>query len=315
MWVFATLSGQLVILTILELLAHLRRDLEIAIYLQNSKTLVEVYGTADFIAEVGEQIAWLGSALRSSPFDRGVAFCTPYIHRVLSQPSAEKIDGSEPYTVFHYELYFHVEHIYQQPLQNGICWHGLFNNPVLVQGFPILFRANNDNGLEISLHMMAGLIQARRVTNFDGQLYIKSFSSLLFPTKKVGGIILWHLLYNEDGSRISYVDSRVRKLGAVKADKINFLEIEHLRHVLGWCSKAQNHAGTNSSQTNTLYLMECLANIEQLQDHTKRTTILDPRDVVSLMQGVILKDLAYQVENSSALGLHLPSVLKTYHCI
>jgi hypothetical protein len=256
-------SEQLVILTTMELLALLRRDLEIDIYLQNFKTLVEVYGTADFIAEVGEQIAWLGSALRSSPFDRGVAICTPYIHRVLEQPSAAKIGSSKSHVVhaiIHYELCFHVEHIYQQPLQNGICWHGLFNNPILVQGFPIPFRANNDNGLEISLHMMAGLIQARRITNFDGQIYIKSFSSLLFPTKKVGGIIFWHLLYNGDGSRISYLDPRVKSLGAVKTDEINFFGFEHMRHVLGWCTKAENYAGTYSSWTNTLLLIECPAN-------------------------------------------------------
>ena len=37
------------------------------------KFIVTAIGTADSVAEIGQQLAWLGAALRSSPFEVGVA--------------------------------------------------------------------------------------------------------------------------------------------------------------------------------------------------------------------------------------------------
>lgn len=43
-----------------------------------SAVYVEVSGTRSSIAEIGEQLAWLDSALRTSPFI-GISSCIPYI--------------------------------------------------------------------------------------------------------------------------------------------------------------------------------------------------------------------------------------------
>ena len=41
----------------------------------------------------------------------------------------------------------------------------------------------------------------------DGKLSIKGFSTMLIPTKCSGGLVNWHLLYNKDGNRLSYLDN------------------------------------------------------------------------------------------------------------
>jgi hypothetical protein len=43
-----------------------------------------VIGTADTIAEIGEQLAWLASALRSSPFQSSLAICTASVDKILA---------------------------------------------------------------------------------------------------------------------------------------------------------------------------------------------------------------------------------------
>lgn len=62
-------------------------------------------------------------------------------------------------------------------------------------------------GLEIPLNVMAALLDEERVNTFRNRLYIKGINAMLVPTKRFDDIILWHLLLNEDGSHISYLDS------------------------------------------------------------------------------------------------------------
>lgn len=47
--------------------------------MNTDKLIVEATGTVFSLVEVGEQFAWLGAALRSSPWESGVAYCSPFI--------------------------------------------------------------------------------------------------------------------------------------------------------------------------------------------------------------------------------------------
>src|SRR2546421_2457706 len=179
--------------------------------MHNSKFMLEAVGTGDSVAEIGEQLAWLGAALRSSPYELGVAYCTPFISdiRVRNAPTLESV--TQPWTDMFCKIDFIVtegeEHLGPS---NGQCWYNLFRNPIVAKGYPIPHRSERDIGLEIPLNIMATLAQARRATTFAGNVYIKGFCTMLFPTKQVGDLVVWHLLFNEDGSHISYVDSRIR---------------------------------------------------------------------------------------------------------
>ncbi|MCJ1461181.1 hypothetical protein MMC28_011563 [Mycoblastus sanguinarius] len=90
---------------------------------------------------------------------------------------------------------------------------------------------------------MGSLALVRYATLFKGMVFLKGFCTTLFPIKRVGDVILWHLLFNENGSYISYVDPRVRSILGTHTERIALFEIEGERHVLGWCTEAKNYTG------------------------------------------------------------------------
>ena len=53
---------------------------------------------------------------------------------------------------------------------NGSCWYDLFQRPAIAQGFPVPARDPEKVGLEIPLHIMAALAQAKRFTLFEGNM-------------------------------------------------------------------------------------------------------------------------------------------------
>lgn len=126
---------------------------------------------------------------------------------------------------------------------NGRCWRDLFRNPVVVKGYPIRDRSAQDIGLEIPLDIMAALVGSHRITRFAERTFIKSFSAMLLLNNKIGDILAWHLLFNEDGGHISYADPRVRLNPDSSTEAINMSTLSTSRHVVGWCLQVKNMAG------------------------------------------------------------------------
>ena len=202
--------------------------------------MVETNGTKISVAEIGAQLAWLGAALRSSPYKLGVAYCTPLIH-IDSQPSKAPEDLLSPVDV-QFKIDFTIEEpeLTQQSPEtpNGQCWHSMFRNPVIVKGYPIPPKPEPYLGLEIPLNIMAGLIHTRRVNTFDGKLFLKGFSSMLIPTQYTKDLFMWHFIYHSDGTRISYLES-----SASHAEGIAISDLTEARHFVGWCTNVKMNAG------------------------------------------------------------------------
>ncbi|KAJ4144622.1 hypothetical protein LMH87_003497 [Akanthomyces muscarius] len=210
-------------------------------YISGSKFVVEAYGIVVSIAETGEQLAWLGAALRTSPRQSGLVHCIPMISTIRTDVAECRSEGCQTSAVDYIcSMAFTMVEV-PQPLNttNGQCWHDIFKNPVVVRGYPIPKRTQWSTGLEISLNIMAGLAQTQRVDRFDDKVYIKGFSTLLIPTWLNDDIICWHLVYNKDGGRISYLDGDLDQ-----EQRIARLNPEDFRHVLGWCSEANVFAGS-----------------------------------------------------------------------
>jgi hypothetical protein len=188
---------------------------------------VQAIGTAESVAEIGEQLAWLGSALRSSPQDEGLVCCAPTINYVDS--------GS----LSHFEIGFVFSTPVHSRLSPSHCWHNLFRNPTLVLGYPIPKRSHIGHGLEIPLNIMAGLAHTARATVFEGKLFLKGFSTMLIPTRLSDEMLIWHLVYKENGDHISYLESELPH-----ANGIGLSDFEKYRHILGWCADARYYAGT-----------------------------------------------------------------------
>lgn len=111
---------------------------------------------------------------------------------------------------------------------------------MVVEGYPIPRRSETDTGLEIPLNMMAGLARTQRANTFNEKLFIKGFSTMLVPTKHSGDLLIWHLLYNKDGNRISYLDNTIPH-----AENVSVFDLGKARHIRGWCSEIRNYAGRN----------------------------------------------------------------------
>jgi hypothetical protein len=115
---------------------------------------------------------------------------------------------------------------------------------VIAKGFPISRRPASRPGLEIPLGMMATLTATTRLNSFNGKWVIKGFSTMLLPTHYEKDIMMWHLLYDAKGERISY--SQGTKLSTVETHISSF---QTARHILGWCSQSRLYAGLIPSST------------------------------------------------------------------
>ncbi|KAK4145502.1 uncharacterized protein C8A04DRAFT_10591 [Dichotomopilus funicola] len=207
-----------------ELTARARKD--------NRSLFVYVKGTVDVIAEIGEQIAWITTALSSGPMSdasEALTYCYPTITKITGYGDSKV-------------AYLDYSTLHKQDLHgdlNGTCWRSMFRNPVVVTGYPIRRRPNDGTGLEIPLNMMAGLVQSDRLNYFLGKSYIKGFSSMLVAVYHVGGTYIWHHHSNSHGNRVSYLDAGATAIGCASPH-----ELATARHIVGWCTKADSQAGS-----------------------------------------------------------------------
>lgn len=194
------------------------------------------------LTELCEQLAWLGAALRSSPVTFGVSLSTPSI-------VAFKVAySSSPVPSITVQLGFTVTSSLDHGLSadiDGTCWHAMFRNPVVVNGFPILARHENEQGLELPLDMMGILAEAHFATRYDTTLVLKGLCTMLVPTGQTERSITWHFIFNEDGKRLPYYSFRERCPGWIGTDKVStgLLEDGNVRNFVGWASNITRHLG------------------------------------------------------------------------
>ncbi|UKZ80339.1 hypothetical protein TrVFT333_008097 [Trichoderma virens FT-333] len=201
---------------------------------------LQVNGISESIVEIGEQLTWLASALRSSPSQTEIFFVEA---RVKSEQLEEGMKG--PNAKYLCNVSFVESPIVTSETANGQCWHQLFQKPVVVKGYSIPRRPTQHMGLEISLDIMAALAGTDRINTFDKKIFIKGFSTMMVPTGYSDNVILWHLFYNKEGGRISYLDSKMSHF-----EGLGLSDVESGRHILGWCSEVRCLSGKISTQDN-----------------------------------------------------------------
>ncbi|KAI9693093.1 MAG: hypothetical protein M1822_005088 [Bathelium mastoideum] len=209
---------------------------QLVVQMDGTKVVVDAIGPRDSVAEVATQLSWLAGALRSSPAELGMAYCTASV----------RVQGSHQLGALKKMLDITCEigvdfsrEVKVSEDGNGKCWHHMFRNPVVVEGFPIPYQDHRPPGLEVPLDVMAKLVQTSHLDIFREKLFIKGFSSMLIPTDYVSNVIAWHLIYNQTGGPVSYSKCNVEQL-----PHITFNQVEEARHIIGWCGQAKCHAGT-----------------------------------------------------------------------
>jgi hypothetical protein len=225
-------------------LANLPDGTELDARINGRKFIVTTVGTGDSLAEIGQQFAWLGAALRSSQSIAGVATCSPFVESIRLLNTTSKTPTSGPMTLP--ELICQIDFEMNEPITSaeelpGQCWHNMFRKPVMVSGYPILTKHESGLGLEMPLNMMALLAGSERAIEFDGKIFIKGFSTMLIATKIMKDLLVWHYHYNIKGERISYLDHTLQSV-----DEINLLQLNTARYVVGWCPDCKYYAGNPS---------------------------------------------------------------------
>jgi hypothetical protein len=218
---------------------------ELGVDLSSPKAVILAFGGKAALSELGEQLAWLGAALRDSPESFGVWLATPTI--AASVTSRDVVLRNQP--SIQVQLKFTVSSLAghsPSKSDDGTCWHALFRNPVIVNGFPILVRPKNQKGLEAPLDIMSTLAEAYNATHYDATLVLKGLCTAFIPTDRTDHSITWHFLYNEDGTWLPYYSSRERCPGWMSTDKVNLglLDTGKTRNFVGWASNITRHLGT-----------------------------------------------------------------------
>ncbi|CAJ0554667.1 Ff.00g131800.m01.CDS01 [Fusarium sp. VM40] len=212
---------------------------------------IKVTGGQYLVSEVGEQIAWLVSALQvvpGSPDSFTMSF-PGILDLAVHSPSrkGKRVGNIRASCTFGVD--------WRQPTVENVplggCWRQLFGLPVIVHGYPILRRSVPKSGLEISLKLVASIMGSNQVVQLDNRLLIKGFNMLMIATLVAADIMVWHLFISEKGGqRISYMDSRLDELNAMPFDEVSLHHIPGKRHIVGWCTKATDWCGSPSTNHN-----------------------------------------------------------------
>jgi hypothetical protein len=206
--------------------------------------MIHATGIGDSLVEIAQQFAWLAAALRSSPFESGIAMCSPVIRNSSLKDITlqDEASDSESYAEISCVIGFDI----QEPLNGaqggaGHCWHSMFRNPVMVEGYPIMAKHKSGLGLEMPLNVMSRLAGSKYANEFDGKTFIKGFSAMLIATEVSKDLLLWHYYFNVTGERISYLDHDLKT-----SEVISLQQLGAARHVVGWCRECDSYVGRSS---------------------------------------------------------------------
>jgi hypothetical protein len=222
----------------------------------------EATGTKYGLAEVVEQLFWISTALQTPTDEPGVslnsadASATVSIHNNFQRRQETGQVFAQHVGAVHCKVGFQSHRQQTQPTR-GNCWHNLFRHCAIVSGYPIPPRPSQRLGLDIPLDMMAALADADRMTTICGNLVLKGFSTLLFPTHIEDKTMFWHLIYNEDGSRVSFTDPRIIITPEMESvmRRLRPEDANDSQHVIGWSAELKNNVGMYKSRSENLQLL------------------------------------------------------------
>ncbi|KAK2046162.1 pfs domain-containing protein [Colletotrichum somersetense] len=220
--------------------------------LSGKNPTISCTGMTDSIIDVAEVLAWLGSALREAGSKDMITYITPHISCASTtvKPFTDLGPSEKPRFVLRFE---EEDTEYRETeIANGLCWFGLFGNPVIAKGFPVLRRGHDFDGLEITLPVMAYLADANKLTLFNNQVLLKGFNVALVPSSRSGDIIAWHVVMNKNGERLPYYDDRISKC-KTQDESISMWNIHGSRHVVGWTPEASCNIGSPDAKYHDLW--------------------------------------------------------------
>jgi len=188
-----------------------------------------VVGLTNEIIQIGQQLAWLGSALQHAPSGE-----VAYSNVRVSSDAIEKL---------YFNLTFDISPLEKDP--KG-CWYGLFSTAVIAKGFPITARTK-EIGLEIPLQMMAALGGVRHAVSLEGGLILKGYSCAFVPVMRYEDSIQWHFSENDSEDRLPYWEVEAQYPNRAGLQDVNLETLASTRAFVGWWGTTETHLGTEEA--------------------------------------------------------------------
>lgn len=192
-------------------------------------------GTSEFIIAIAQQLSWLAGVFQEKKEE--------LTHAYVAFEADE--DDSAAYPTFSIGVEF------GKPEQDGeSCWKQVVGPAVVVTGFPVPPRDNNERGLEVSAPVMAVISGTPQAVTFSGGFVLKGRCHALVPVEKLGDSVQWHL-----------VDTYPRRLEWHHIDKVypirllgeEFETLLSSRSFLGWCPEVLDYLGESSASTAQIF--------------------------------------------------------------
>jgi hypothetical protein len=209
-------------------------DLTTDIALRDARISIFASATEESVlVDIGQQLAWLGSAFRISLYLESACFSPLFLRKGLRA----------------FEIMFKHARIHETEMA---CWLPLFHSAVFASGFPISDRVD-EMGIEISIEVLAGISGVRHAVEYEGGVVMKSFCHLFAPIRKTADCVQWHVVTNEDSEpRITYQEGISRCVSRAMLSEVSMEEAMSLRAVVGWCSIDKSQLGAASASYETI---------------------------------------------------------------
>ena len=199
---------------------------------------IKATGSLPEIAEIFEQILWMGSSMRCGSVKNVLFRCFCMIGQAIRAPVTFP-DGHHIPEIYQINVTYSVAEDTDTTPNVGHCWQNLFQYPVIAMGFPIALRVTPIPGLEMNLGTMVSLSHSQHIGKFDDMIVIKGHSTMFTLSQRENGSCLWRVANNLDGSFTSYSDI----IDAGEFPHLSLHEIKQDRHFVGWCSQSSYGAG------------------------------------------------------------------------
>lgn len=140
------------------------------------------------LVEGAEVLCWLAAACRRAHHKDRLSYCRPFFSVINSDKFYIGCRFSD----------IESERQRDDRVVSDACWHQLFRNAAIVQGYPILQRDPGTPGLQLTANLMSILARVDRITMFNGSALLKGLYNMFVPVLKTGNAIVWHYLTNPD---------------------------------------------------------------------------------------------------------------------
>lgn len=192
--------------------------------------VVKASGPAYFIAECGEQLAWLSCA-SSTAFRNGLYYVTPCINRIRVEPMAGQSSSYRGMCRIGVSVNGDVN--LAMPSVTQSCWQSVVGRQYLIPGYPIARRPDGYGGLEVSLDVLLYLVQAKEVSACPENVVVNGVERSLRLVSRTDHICLWHPF--GPTTETCFCDK-----GTTVVDHSN---LDSDRHIIGTCKPQESLAG------------------------------------------------------------------------